>query len=66
VAPADYMEVVEALRPSAYVTMADDLPRPTSEKRARLAVERTAGVTEMLEDHPNSLDSSNRLRYYKP
>ena len=44
VSPAEYMEAVEALRPSAYVTMADDLPRATSDKRSRLSVERTYKV----------------------
>ena len=48
VSPAQYMEAVDALRPSAYVTMADDLPRVSSDKRSRLAVERTSGVCALL------------------
>mmetsp|Transcript_30163 Transcript_30163/g.85171 ORF Transcript_30163/g.85171 Transcript_30163/m.85171 type:complete len:393 (+) Transcript_30163:100-1278(+) len=41
VTPARYMEVIEALQPSAYITLPDDLPRPVANNRARVSVERS-------------------------
>eukprot|EP00873_Tetraselmis_striata_P033599 jgi/Tetstr1/453863/TSEL_040785.t1 len=48
----DYMRVVEALRPTAYVTLPDELPRAVTQTRTRKSVERSAQwMTECLALH---------------
>eukprot|EP00951_Prasinocladus_malaysianus_P042519 scaffold516909_cov32-Prasinocladus_malaysianus.AAC.1 len=40
----EYMTVVEALQPAAFVALADEVPRESTQNRARASVDRTAKV----------------------